>query len=763
MWHEQKTEYNFNVVTNEGGKTLTYSPGSGVKLIEQDGFAFKDLARTGKLLPYEDWRLPAEERAEDLAKRLSIAQIAGLMCFSVHQFNFGKEVTEEQKEFLGKHLRSVLNSAGMRGLPDEVQIAWSNSMQAYVEGLDFGIPCYIASDPRNGRGVSDWPGNLSLAATFDPHLAWEAAKCQSRELRDLGIACFLAPQVDLATEPRWHRNSGTFGEDPRLSRDMVTAFVDGLQSTYDEAGNDLGWGRDSMTAMAKHWVGEGAGEGGREAHVEGGKFSVYPDGNFETSLIPFVDGAFRLNGKTGSAAAVMSSYSIAYSKDGSLGELVGSSYSNYKIGELLRKRYGFDGVVCTDWAVLNETIKSEAMGLRNSGWGVHIEDPEVTAGERAFLAIMAGVDQMGGCSNPQYLLDGYAFGCAKVGKDVMDAAFAGAARRLLKGYFLTGLFEDPYLDEKAALADVNSAEKQAAAYAAHRKAVVMLKNEKGAIAPRGKRLKVYIPALYEAPHAERAAFSGFSGAEAKVSYPIDLELAAKYFDVVTDKVEGTNIKRLTKTQLKHVDLFLIPAKDPGNTSSQDGRNDEGAFVPITRQYRPYTADGPSVRRTSIAGDTLPDGSRQNRSYYGKTALTTNPEQLDQILALADKAKELGIPSIVAMFAGKPLCFHEFEPAVDAILLTFTGMGVSGGACEALLSIVAGQTEPAGLLPMQMPKDMEDVERQAEDTPRDMACYTDSVGHKYDFAYGMNYAGVIRDDRVERYGVPPYLRPENRGK
>ena len=79
-----------------------------------------------------------------------------------------------------------------------------------------------------------------------------------------------------------------------------------------------------------------------------------------------------------------------------------------------------------------------------------------------------------------------------------------------------------------------------------------------------------------------------------------------------------------------------------------------------------------------------------------------------------------------------------------------------------LSIVAGQTEPAGLLPMQMPKDMDDIERQAEDTPRDMECYTDSVGHRYDFAYGMNYAGVIRDDRVKKYAVPPYLRPENEG-
>lgn len=763
MWKETKTPYNFNVVENEGGKTLAYCPDSGVKIIEKDGFAFKDLAKTGELLPYEDWRLSPEERADDLARRLSIEQVAGLMCFSAHQMNVTAEVNEEQKTFLDQHLRSVLNSCGMTGVPDETQIAWSNAMQRYVEGKDFGIPCYFASDPRNGQGTADWPGNLGLAATFDPELAKTAAKCISRELRDLGVACFLAPQVDLSTEPRWFRNSGTFGEDPALSRDIVREFCDGLQSTYDENGEDLGWGKDSVTAMVKHWTGEGAGEGGREAHLEGGKFGVYPNNNFEASLIPFVDGAFSLKGKTGAATSVMSSYSIAYSEDGSLGDPVGSSFSNYKIKELLRGRYGFTGVVCTDWMVLNEGKKE---GKRSCGWGPHIEDPEVEPGERAFIAIMAGVDQMGGCSNPQVLMDAYKFGCEKVGKEVMDEAFAVSAQRLLQGYFMTGLFENPYLDEAAALADVNSADKQEEALKAQVKAVVMLKNENGAIKPATKRMKVYIPALYVESYKSFNHVAGLIVNDPQVIYPISLDMAAKYFDVVTDKVEGTNVTRLTLDELKDCDLILIPAKEPGNSFPQDGRNEEGEFIPQTRQYRPYVADGPYVRKQSIAGDILPDGTKENRSYFGRKAITTNEGQLDQILEMAGKAKELGIPSVVAMFAGNPMCFHEFEPAVDGIVITFCGASLYGGAnasSEALARIIAGVDEPSGLLPLQMPKDMDDVERQAEDTPRDMECYTDSVGHKYDFAYGLNYAGVIDDDRVKTYSAAPVLRPANMGK
>lgn len=749
MWKEKKTPYNYHLIENEGGKTLAYSPASGIKLIEKDGFAFKDLARTGTLLPYEDWRLPAEERAEDLAQRLSTEQIAGLMCFSAHQRDLARELNDEQKDFLGKHLRSILNSAvpspaSPKSTPNDIQIAWANAMQEYVEGRDFGVPCYFASDPRNGKGTADWPGNLGLAATFDPALTKEAAKCISRELRDLGITCFLAPQVDIASDPRWWRNGTTFGEDPALSRDLVRAFCDGLQSTYGPDGEDQGWGEGSVTAMVKHWTGEGASEGGREAHTDGGKYAVYPGNNFEALMIPFVDGGFKLDGKTGCAASVMSSYTAAWSDDGSLGEVVGSGFSDYKLNQLLRGRFGFNGAVCTDWMVLNE-------GVRKCGWGKKIEDKNTTPGVRAYYAIMAGADQMGGCSNPDVLLDAYRYGCEQVGKETMDKAFARSARRLLVPYFLTGLFENPYIDEAAAFADANSADKQAAALDAQVKSVVMLKNKDNAIRPRDKRLKVYIPATFRAAHWTTVFLGGIQDFPEEALYLIDLDKARQYFDVVTDTIEGTKITRASEEEVRGCDLVLIMAEDPQNGAPQDALNKEGKFMPLTRQYGPYTADGPYVRKVSIAGDIYDDGTKQNRSYFGQSAYCSNAEQLDQILDAAALAKKLGIPSIVAMITGKPLCFHEFEAQVDAILVNFSG------SAEALCRIAAGLNEPSGLLPMQMPKDMDDVERQLEDVPRDMECYTDTQGHKYDFAYGMNYSGVIHDARVEKYSAAPLTK------
>ena len=87
---------------------------------------------------------------------------------------------------------------------------------------------------------------------------------------------------------------------------------------------------------------------------------------------------------------------------------------------------------------------------------------------------------------------------------------------------------------------------------------------------------------------------------------------------------------------------------------------------------------------------------------------------------------------------------EIEPNADAILLSFNVQH------QALLDIISGQTEPSALLPMQMPADMKTVEEQLEDVPRDLRCYQDADGHTYDFAFGLNWSGIIDDARVKKY-------------
>ena len=238
---------------------------------------------------YEDWRLPAEVRAKDLAAKLSIEQIAGLMLYSRHQaipaFAAGPfaatyggktfaesgansfDLTDQQKEFLTKdNVRHVLITSVKNA---ETAAQWNNNAQALAEGLGLGIPTNNSSDPRNGTvanaefnagaggSISMWPGSLGLAATFDPAMVERFGQIAATEYRALGITTALSPQIDLATDPRWLRVSGTFGEDPQLATDMARAYIDGFQTSTGNKEIANGWGYSSVNAMVKHWPGGG--------------------------------------------------------------------------------------------------------------------------------------------------------------------------------------------------------------------------------------------------------------------------------------------------------------------------------------------------------------------------------------------------------------------------------------------------------------------------------------------------------------------------
>src|SRR6478736_1874510 len=463
----------FKTVTNANGPTLGYSPSSGVTILTINGLHFKDLNKNGKLDPYEDWRLPVDTRARDLAGKMTVEQIAGLMLYSAHQaipanprgFGAGTyngkpidssgmqpyDISDQQRKFLkDDNLRHVLIT---RVMSPEVAAKWNNNVQAFVEGIGFGIPANNSSDPRNGvvanaeynigsgGTISMWPESIGMAATFDPSLVLSFGHIGAQEYRALGIATALSPQVDLATEPRWSRFNGTFGEDPQLAEDMARAYVDGFQTSTGSSEIKDGWGYHSVNAMVKHWPSGGPEEGGRDGHFAYGKFAVYPGNNFQTQLAPFVDGAFKLNGKTKSAAAVMPYYTISYDQDTKNGENVGNSYSKYIIGDLLRGKYHYDGVVCTDWLVTaNETTIDQF--LSGKSWGVE----KKTIAERHYKALMAGVDQFGGNNDAAPVLEAYQMGVKEFGETFMRKRFEQSAVRLLKNIIRVGLFENPYLD-----------------------------------------------------------------------------------------------------------------------------------------------------------------------------------------------------------------------------------------------------------------------------------------------------------------------------
>ena len=743
-------------VVQDGGPTLGYREDSGVTLLEEDGYAFKDLNKNGELDPYEDWRLSADDRAADLASRLSIHEMSGIRS-SLAVFSLGdgqstplmsgdKDLEQAMTDWKVRTVLTYVSSA-----PIKDQVKWNNHLQSIGEADDYGIPMIIDCDPRNdySSGVS----NLAVAATFDTDAAREEFIKASRSYRQLGITQVLGPQIDTLTEPRWQRATGTMGEDPALARDMANAVISGYQSTYDAEGNDLGWGEESVLGMMKHWPGDGAAEAGRESHSNIGAYQVYPGDGFEVQQIAFIDGAMALDSATQTVAGVMSSYSVSYSGSEEYGELVGSAWSEYK-NEILRS-HGFDGMISTG-------------GLMDSTYH-GVED--LTMEERAAKMVAAGTDQaLWVAEAPELIESAYDALCEEIGEEEAQDNYYQAARRILRNMSNVGLFENPYVEAKAAEAYFKDDSVTATVTDFAKSSIVMLKNSDGTIhESSGEKLKVYVPYVYG------SASMGPGGGQSGWHLPVNLKTLNQYFDVVTDQVvtaeaesagapeEGSSepteeVVRASEEDLQDCAYAIAFISSPNSGNGYDSSTQ--TYVPISLQYGEYTADGVNVRDESISGNLTvtqienPYGvvetyEKENRSYYGETVVASNIGDLELVQWLKETVPET-TRIIVCVDAANPMIFSEIEPLADVILL---GFGIDDNNFAAL---IAGEYEPRGLLPAQMPADMDTVEEQYEDIPRDMECYVDADGNTYDFAFGLNWSGVIDDERVAIYNVPVLL-------
>lgn len=735
-----ETTDELSIVSNQNGATLAYSNYSGVNLIVQNGYAFKDLNKNGSLDAYEDWRLDVYTRATDLAQQMSVRDISGLMLYSSHQSIPGRsrgfgaakyngkvfpesgamasDLSDEQKKFLKEdNLRHVLITSVES---PAVAAQWNNNAQAFTEALSLGIPVNTSSDPRHGSdsyaeynagaggAISMWPGTLGIAATFDPELMQEFGEIASIEYRALGIATALSPQIDLATEPRWSRFDGTMGEDPDLATDLARAYVDGFQSTTGG-----GWGFESVNTMVKHWPGGGPEEGGRDGHFGYGAYAVYPGNNLKDHLKPFTEGAFKLQGPTKMASAVMPYYTISTGE----GEKVANGYNKYLITDVLRNQYGYDGVLCTDWGITNDM--SSVSKFEGKPFGVE----HLTIAERHYKAIDAGMDQFGGNNDINPVLEAFEMGSKEYGESAMRKRYEESAIRLLTNMFRTGLFENPYLDVEKTTQIVGNSEFMKAGFEAQLRSIVLLKNSQNVLPVKTKQ-KVYVPQRYIAPTTNWWGIT----TEPKTIDPYNLEVVSKYFELVDSPQEA--------------DFALVGIESPdGGVGYDEADLEKGGngYMPISLQYKPYTAK--TARAESLAGGS-PLEDFTNRTYRGKSVKTINATDMD--LVNDTKSKMKNKPVIVTVKVAKPFVFSEIEKSASAILVH---MGVQD---QALMEIISGAVEPSGLLPFQMPADMLTVEAQFEDVPRDMKPYKDQEGHTYDFAFGLNWKGKIEDDRVEAY-------------
>ena len=717
---------NLTIYKNENG------PEIGVKdcgVLEVDGKFFRNLSKTDELLPYEDWRLTDEERAKDLASRLSVDEIAGLMLYSSHQlvpsrpmgpftghyngalYEEGVTIpyllTDEQKIFIKEdNIRHFLQ---MKVDDAEISAKWNNELQSLAEGEKWGIPVNISTDPRHGAGessaefktsgsdVSNWPEGLGMSATFSPEICKRFAQVASKEYRALGICTALGPQIDLATEPRWMRYEDTFGGSKDLAINMTKAFCDGMQTTEGEKD---GWGKDSVITMAKHWPGGGTGEGCRDAHYPFGKYAVYPGENFKNHKDVFVNGAFKLDGPTKKSASVMPYYTVSWNIDKKNNKNEGNSYNEYIIKNLLREECAYDGVVCTDWGITGDADDNIDSFFGGRCFGVE----NLSEAERHLQIILNGVDQFGGNNRKEPVVEAYKIGCEKYGEDFMRKRMEISAVRLLTNMFRVGLFENPYLNPEESKKIVGCKEFVEEGLDAQRKSIVPLKN-KNNLLPLKKGIKVYIPDRYIKP---KKNFFRMMDEEKHIT-PVSKEQSDGYFEIVNNPQDA--------------DVAMVFVESP----LTDGYLEDKGYLPISLQYRPYTAK--LARKVSIAGGDFREED-DNRSYFNKTNTAYNESDLDNILetkkAMGDK------PVIVSMTLHNPTVVEEFEKEVDGIIVDF------GVQRSALFDVIFGNTTPSGRLPIIMPKNMETVELLNEDVFDDIQPYEDEMGNVYNFGFGLSW-------------------------
>jgi beta-glucosidase len=459
--------------------------GKEAPILTIDGMAFRDLNKNGKLDIYEDSRADINSRVDDLVKQMTLEEKAGSMFINMTAMNStGKlsNVMSPTNPFsmllesnVGMVARKKMNHVNILQSPSpEALIIWNNNIQKLCEKTRLGIPMTIASDPRHGVPnapgasiytpfFSKWPSTLGLAATGDTDLTRAFGDIARQEYLAMGIRLTLSPMADLATEPRWARISGTFGEDAELAAKMTKAYILGFQG---DTINHL-----SVECMVKHFAGGGPQKGGMDAHFPPGK-QAYPGNNFAYHLIPFEKGAFAAN-----VAQVMPYYGIPV---GQTKQDVGFGYNKEIITGLLREKYHFEGIICTDWGLVTDTKLFGMMLKPAAAHGVEQLGKE----ERMIKILDAGCDMFGGESLTADLVK-----LVETGK-VSEARINQSVKRILKEKFRLGLFDNPYLKaENASI--VNNAKFIEKGLEAQRKSLVLLKNDQSLL-PLKSTTKIYL-------------------------------------------------------------------------------------------------------------------------------------------------------------------------------------------------------------------------------------------------------------------------------
>ena len=747
-----KAEEHVKYYHNQNGPTIGTTC---QRVIEKDGLYFKDLDGSGELKSYDDWRLPAKERAEAYVKVLSteekIAQlfisdwrmgkypVTGPMAAMapkevildesgvLDEAEFrGKTIFGEQylpgtttllKEWFSRHLILRANATA------EDMTDWLNQLQAVAEECPHWVPVSVASNSRNENGevvfgmndaagvFAAWPGTLGIAAAVKGaglELIDEFADCIRREWNACGLRKGYMYMADIMTDPRWQRSYGTFGEDPELVCAVMERLIPGIQ------GSKEGVTADGVAVTTKHFPGGGARENGFDPHYAAGQWNVYAtEGSLQKYHIPAFKTAVENH-----TSAIMPYYSKPAKEksaaqtdcEGNPCELepFGFAYNRTFIQTMLREQLGFKGYINSDTGIVH-----------NMCWGVEMLDSAERIG---FAVSHAGVDLISGLFDNEAGLEAYnrgkndyyethpvPDGFTKEQLVLTDEALDRAVARTLQEMFELGMFENPYRSAKDAVKAVGEQADWDAAARTHRQSVVLLKNDGT------------LPL-------------------------VDEKCTQKKFYVEAFKKDAAQAEEATKA-LREMFTDRILTDDPGEA--------DFAVLMITPSSGEYFNATPGYLELDIC-----DGKTVcNVDADGKPEASTHEETT---LSGADRIRK--IAEAVHKNGGKVIANINFtlawevgnvERYADVLLAGFDTYP------SATLDVIFGRFSPVGKLPLTLPKGDEvlavnedgvcispndvpgyDKDQYMPDAMKDengkAYAYRDAAGNYYELDFGLRY-------------------------
>lgn len=747
-----KAEEHVKYYHNQNGPTIGTTC---QRVIEKDGLYFKDLDGSGELKSYDDWRLPAKERAEAYVKVLSteekIAQlfisdwrmgkypVTGPMAAMapkevildesgvLDEAEFrGKTIFGEQylpgtttllKEWFSRHLILRANATA------EDMTDWLNQLQAVAEECPHWVPVSVASNSRNENGevvfgmndaagaFAAWPGTLGIAAAVKGaglELIDEFADCIRREWNACGLRKGYMYMADIMTDPRWQRSYGTFGEDPELVCAVMERLIPGIQ------GSKEGVTADGVAVTTKHFPGGGARENGFDPHYAAGQWNVYAtEGSLQKYHIPAFKTAVENH-----TSAIMPYYSKPAKEksaaqtdcEGNPCELepFGFAYNRTFIQTMLREQLGFKGYINSDTGIVH-----------NMCWGVEMLDSAERIG---FAVSHAGVDLISGLFDNEAGMEAYnrgkndyyethpvPDGFTKEQLVLTDEALDRAVARTLQEMFELGMFENPYRSAKDAVKAVGEQADWDAAARTHRQSVVLLKNDGT------------LPL-------------------------VDEKCTQKKFYVEAFKKDAAQAEEATKA-LREMFTDRILTDDPGEA--------DFAVLMITPSSGEYFNATPGYLELDIC-----DGKTVcNVDADGKPEASTHEETT---LSGADRIRK--IAEAVHKNGGKVIANINFtlawevgnvERYADVLLAGFDTYP------SATLDVIFGRFSPVGKLPLTLPKGDEvlavnedgvcispndvpgyDKDQYMPDAMKDengkAYAYRDAAGNYYELDFGLRY-------------------------